>query len=187
MTKLENLKNLAHIMNLYVTNSFGKDRTQWTKCVITYLCEFFQQCKLEMTTCTINDNSSPDDQENNKSNFYLNWIVFLTELLDKHTNNLRYQSSVMTCLNSLLNFINFGDQSTWSFINEELVRVVVKYTNTSLWSEALDIIRLTVSKSSSLTGLNINIDEQTTNNKSVCFYNLSTLFIPFSFSQAILI
>ena len=162
LNKIENLKNLTHVMNLYLTNSFGKDRLQWTKCVITYLSEFFQLCKNETQDTT------------NKTNFYLNWIVFLTELLDKHSNNLRYQSCVMACLNSLLNFINFGDQTTWSFINEELTRVIVKYMNTNLWSEALDLIKLTVSKSSSLTGLNNtessgNVNNQNSNSSNNLF------------------
>jgi hypothetical protein len=46
-SKIEHLRNLVHILNMYAQRSFGKDRQQWTKCVITYLSEFFQQCELE--------------------------------------------------------------------------------------------------------------------------------------------
>jgi len=154
--KIEQLKCLVHVMNLYSTNSFGKDRSQWTKCVITYLSEFFQFCQSEQNSSS--SYSSNDDQLNSSksNNFYFNWIVFLTELLDKHANNPQYQSCVLLCLNSLLNFISFTDQATWSFINEELMRIISKYVSTSLWSEALDLIKLTVSKSSSLTDLNTN-------------------------------
>ena len=153
--KIEQLKCLVHVMNLYSTNSFGKDRTQWTKCVITYLSEFFQFCQNEQNIGSSNAHSSEDQQSSSRSNnFYFNWIVFLTELLDKHVHNAQYQSCVFLCLNSLLNFISFSDQTTWSFINEEFMRVIAKYVNTSLWSEALDLIKLTVSKSSSLTDLN---------------------------------
>ena len=155
--KIEQLKCLVHVMNLYSTNSFGKDRSQWSKCVITYLSEFFQFCQNEQ------NGSSPtlqgtDEQSNSSTsnNFYFNWIVFLTELLDKHASHPQYQSCVLLCLNSLLNFISFNDQSTWSFINEELLRIISKYVNTCLWSEALELIRLTVSKSSSLTDLNMS-------------------------------
>ena len=123
-------------MNLYSTSNFGKDCVQWTKCVITYLSEYFEQCQIE-------DNSS-------NSSYYYKWIVFLTELLDKNTNNLPYQSCVLICLSALLSFISFSEPKTWTFINEELMQVIVKYMNTNLWSEALDLIKLTVSKSSSL-------------------------------------
>lgn len=158
--KVEQLRCLVHVMNLYSTNSFGKDRSQWTKCVITYLSEFFQFCQSEQNSSNSSDtfNASNEDHMNSSksNNFYFNWIVFLTELLDKHANNTQYQSCVLLCLNSLLNFISFSDQATWSFINEELMRVISKYVNTSLWSEALDLIKLTVSKSSSLTDLNVS-------------------------------
>ena len=137
-TKLEHLKNLAHVMNLYSTGNFGKDRAQWTKCVITYLSEYFQQCQCDETACT---------------SFYFKWIVFLTELLDKSSNNPQFQSCVFICLNSLISFISFNEPKTWAFINEELMHIIVKYLNTSLWSEALELIKLTVNKSSSLIGL----------------------------------
>ena len=141
-------------MNLYATNSFGKDRAQWTKCVITYLSEFFQQC--------LNEHSGGENEPTataNKSSshfFYFNWIVFLTELLEKTsppwsstTSSLSLQSSVITCLSALLAYIDFGESGSWSFINEELLRVVLKCLSTPLYSETMDLIRLVVSKSSS--------------------------------------
>ena len=153
-TKIEQLKYLLHVLNLYSTSSFGKDRSQWTKCVITYLSEFFQSCQNELGGLN-------DEQSSSKTNsFYFDWTVFLTEILDKNATNMQYQSCVLLCLNSLLNFISFSDHATWSFINEELMRVIAKYINTSLWSEALDLIRITVSKSSSLTDLGISSSQQ---------------------------
>lgn len=71
-TKIEQLKNLAHVMNLYSTSNFGKDCVQWTKCVITYLSEYFEQCQIEAGNLTTASTS-----------YYYKWIVFLTELLDK--------------------------------------------------------------------------------------------------------
>ncbi|CAF0877343.1 unnamed protein product [Brachionus calyciflorus] len=140
-TKIEQLKNLLLVIQLYTQKSFGKDKNQWTKCVITYLSEFFHLCQCEQTTVT--------EDSATRTNFYFNWIVLFIELLEK-SNNLQYQSAILTCLTSLLNFINFGDNSAWSFINEELLRVVSKFINTELWSEILDLIKLTVGKSSSL-------------------------------------
>jgi len=140
--QLEQLKNLSHVMNLYSSGMFGKDRVQWTKCVITYLSEYFQQCQYEEAGTIVS------------AQFYFDWIVFLTELLDKSISNIQYQQCVFTVLNALLNLISFNDPATWSFINEELMRVIAKYMNTMLWSEALDLIRTTVNKSSSLTGFN---------------------------------
>ena len=107
------------------------------------------------------------------SNFYFDWIVFLTELLDKNITNIQFQQCVFTCLISLLNLISFNDPASWSFINEELLRVVVKYMNTMLWTEALDIIRVTVSKSSSLTGINNNSNN--INNKTRFFIGTNNL------------
>jgi hypothetical protein len=159
-SRIEQLKNLTHVMNLYSLGSFGKDRTQWTKCVITYLNEYFQQCQYEDSTTM-------------SSNFYFDWIVFLTELLDKNITNIQFQQCVFTCLISLLNLISFNDPASWSFINEELLRVVVKYMNTMLWTEALEIIRVTVSKSSSLTGINSNSNN--INNKTRFFIGTNNL------------
>ena len=137
-TKIEQLKNLAHVINLY--GNFGKDKLQWTKCVITYLGEFFEQCQSEST----NENSR-------HSRFYCNWLAFLTELLDRSSNNPQFQACVFTCLNSLLTFISLQEPSDWTFVNEELMRAVAKYVSTPLWNEALDIIKLAVNKSSSLS------------------------------------
>jgi len=127
-------------MNLYSNGQFGKDRVQWTKCVITYLSEYFEQCHLEETVSS-----------STYSSFYYNWITFLTELLDKSPSNPRYQQCVFICLSSLVTFVSFNDIKAWTFINEELMTVIVRYINTSLWQEALDLIKLTVSKSSSLS------------------------------------
>ncbi len=129
-------------MNLYSNSQFGKDRVQWTKCVITYLSEYFEQCQLE---------EAPSSSSASSSSFYFNWITFLTELLDKSTNNPQYQQCVFICLSSLVSFVSFSDIKAWTFINEELMAVIVRYINTSLWQEALDLIKLTVSKSSSLS------------------------------------
>lgn len=145
-------------MNLYATSTFGKDRAQWTKCVVTYLSEFFQQCLKEHGNSESSESTSSSSSSAAKSSpnfFYFNWIVFLTELLEKSSSSissssLALQSSVIICLSALLAYIDFGEPTSWAFINEELLRVVLKYIGTPLYAETMELIRLVVSKSSSL-------------------------------------
>ena len=140
-TKIEQLKNLNLVIELYTRKSFGKDKNQWAKCVITYMSEFFHLCECEQVSQSATAKSSK---------FYFNWIVLLVELLEK-SNWSAYQSATLGCLSSLLNFVNFNEQSSWMFINEELLRVASKLSYSSvLHQEALDLIKLTVGKSSSL-------------------------------------
>jgi hypothetical protein len=152
--KIEHLRNLVHILNMYAQRSFGKDRQQWTKCVITYLSEFFQQCDLEQ------------HQSSSKEAYYFMWVVFLTELLERSAViNPAQQTCVLGCLQALLTHIDFGDAQFWSFINDDLMRHVCKCLNTqpSLFADALELVKLVVSKSSSLTNItNNNRTAQTT-------------------------
>jgi hypothetical protein len=62
-----------HVLNLYARGEFGKERTQWTKCVVTYLSEYFEQCEAEES----------GGSGVSGVGFYYNWILFWTELLDK--------------------------------------------------------------------------------------------------------
>ncbi len=82
--------------------------------------------------------------------------MFLTELLERNaTINPAQQACVLGCLQALLAHIDFGDTQFWSFINEELMRHVCKCLNTqpSLFADALELVKLTVSKSSSLINI----------------------------------
>lgn len=130
--KNDQLQNLAKILNSYLNDKFQKDRLYWTRCVLFYLCDYFVH----------------NDEQN--TNFHLNWIIYLTELLEKNSQNQKYQICVLYTLNSLLNCINFNDKSKWTYINNELLRILVPYLNGALWKDALELIRLAVSKSSSL-------------------------------------
>jgi len=65
--------------------------------------------------------------------------------------NTQYQSCVLLCLNALLTFLPFSDPPACHFLNEELLPCIANYLATPLWSEALDLLKLTVGKSSSLT------------------------------------
>lgn len=142
--KIDHLKNLVHILNMFSQHSFGKDKQQWLKCVIAYLSEFFQQCELENPTL-----HKPTNSGSSTTSYYFPWILFLTELLERN-HNQTHQACVLACLQSLLNYVDLGDSSAWAFINDELMRIVVKFINTPLYPDALDLIKLSVSKSSSL-------------------------------------
>jgi hypothetical protein len=106
------------VLNSYINGKFVKDRLQWSKCVITYLSEYFTQFSQKQQATT---------HDASNLNFHLKWIIFLTELLEKNSLNQQYQTCVMICLNSLLNSINFNDTSCWSYVNNEFLRVFVKY------------------------------------------------------------
>jgi len=58
---------------------------------------------------------------------------------------------VLLCLNALLTLLPFSDSRGCHFLNEELLPCIANYLATPLWSEALDLLKLTVGKSSSLT------------------------------------
>ena len=154
--------------------------------MITYLSEFFQQCHLEQQQ----QQQGASGGASKSNNFYFNWIVLLTEMLDKcsqpppifapntanqplahstqnaTTLGVNYQSCIFACLNSLFNYINLAEMNTWAFINDELMRIVVnKYMNSSnLWNESLDLIKQAVNKSSSLTGYDVYNQSQINQN-----------------------
>jgi hypothetical protein len=69
--------------------------------------------------------------------------------------NPTQQLCVLGCLQALLGHIDFGDAHCWSFINDDLMRHVCKCMNTqpALYADALELVKLTVSKSSSLIGV----------------------------------
>jgi hypothetical protein len=143
--KNEQLQNLSHVLNFYLNGKFLKDQSQWAKCVITYMSEYLMQFASDRSLSETNQSG-----ENKKLNFHLNWIIYLTEVLEANVQGSRYQRSILICLNWLLSCINFNDTSNWYYINNELLRVLVPYLEGYLWKEALDLIKVAVNKSSSL-------------------------------------
>ena len=158
--------NLTHVIGLYSSGSFGKDRSQWAKCVITYLSEWL--CDEEKDDDTDADESG--GRVSRRRALHLSWLVFLSELLTKHAGNVSYQSCVLACIHSLLNQMDLvvdnehqhnthsgGGGRAWPLVNDDVVRLLVNYASSghhpSLWHETLELIKMAVARSSSLAGL----------------------------------
>jgi hypothetical protein len=166
-TQVDNLNNLMHIFNLYLTGKFQKDRLHWSKCVITYLCEVFIQQQHH------HHHHHHDDHQHN---YHLNWIVYLMSLLDNlkststsddqtttTTTCIDYQQCIMICLSSLLNSYNLNSatSSTQAIFNNDFLRVLIRYLdNDQLWQDALDLLKIVVNKSSTLEQQQTNVEQQ---------------------------
>ena len=48
--KSDRLDNLGTVMSLYSRGTFGKDSSQWTKCVVKYLHDVYASASLSMIT-----------------------------------------------------------------------------------------------------------------------------------------
>ncbi|UXI15497.1 Heterogeneous nuclear ribonucleoprotein K [Sarcoptes scabiei] len=115
-----NLENLATVMTLYSKRCFSKENSQWTKCVVKYLHDAYPGS-------------------------FVMIISFLIEVAEKGPPI--FLNHILSILQFMLNYI---DLNTSKSINENLIRVVSKYIEGPQWKEALKILKLAVSRSSSL-------------------------------------
>ncbi|XP_071055767.1 protein furry isoform X2 [Onthophagus taurus] len=120
--KSKKLENLGTVMNLYSRRTFCKESFQWTKCVVKYLYDTYSYLSLPMLT-------------------------FLVEVLEKGPNNL--QQSVLNILHCMLHYVDLASAASQP-INADLLRVIVKYIEGAHWKESLKILKLVVTRSSSL-------------------------------------
>lgn len=120
--KSKKLENLGTVMNLYSRRTFSKESFQWTKCVVKYLYDTY-------------------------SHLSLNMLTFLVEVLEKGPSNL--QLPVLNIVHCILHYIDLSS-TTAQPINADLLRVIVKYIEGVHWKEALKILKLVVTRSSSL-------------------------------------
>ncbi|KAK9752212.1 Cell morphogenesis central region [Popillia japonica] len=121
--KSKKLENLGTVMNLYSRRTFCKESFQWTKCVVKYLYDTYSYLSLPMLT-------------------------FLVEVLEKGPSNL--QLSVLNILHCMLHYIDLASAASQP-INADLLRVIVKYIEGPHWKESLKILKLVVTRSSSLS------------------------------------
>jgi hypothetical protein len=119
--KNKKLENLATVMTLYSRRTFSKESFQWTKCVVKYLYDLY-------------------------SHFSFNMLSFLVEVLEKGSVNI--QGPVMTIIHCLLHYVDMS-QATQT-INADLLRTVAKFIESPHWKEALKILKLAVTRSSTL-------------------------------------
>ncbi|KAL3276200.1 hypothetical protein HHI36_020918 [Cryptolaemus montrouzieri] len=120
--KSKKLENLGTVMNLYSRRTFSKESFQWTKCVIKYLYDTYSYLSLNMLT-------------------------FLVEILEKGPNTL--QLAVLNIIHCILHYVDLASAASQP-INADLLRVIVKYIDGVHWKEALKILKLVVTRSSSL-------------------------------------
>lgn len=115
------MENLATVMTLYSRRSFSKESFQWTKCVVKYLYDAYYNVFQELTS-------------------------FLVEIADKGPAQL--SSHVLSIIHCIFHYIDVNSLN--ASLNLELAKLISKYMEGQQWKEALKIVKLVVSRSSSL-------------------------------------
>ncbi|XP_069057619.1 protein furry homolog-like isoform X2 [Pleurodeles waltl] len=120
--KSSTLSNLAHMMSLYSTHSYSRDCSNWINVVCRYLHDSFSDITFSLVT-------------------------YLAELLEKGLASM--QQSLLQIIYSLLSHIDLSTAPVKQF-NLEIIKVIGRYVQSPYWKEALNILKLVVSRSASL-------------------------------------
>ncbi|KAJ8280140.1 hypothetical protein GJAV_G00050980 [Gymnothorax javanicus] len=116
------LSNLAHVMTLFKTRTYLRDPFSWVSVVCRYLHEAFSDITLSLVT-------------------------YMAELLEKGLPSM--QLSLLHIIYSLLSHMDLSDIQFKPF-NMEVLKTIEKFVQTVHWKEALNILKLVVSRSASL-------------------------------------
>ncbi|XP_055625091.1 protein furry isoform X2 [Toxorhynchites rutilus septentrionalis] len=116
------LENLGTVMTLYSRKTFSKESFQWTKCVVKYLYDTYAHMGLHM-------------------------LAFLTEVMEKGPSQIQLQ--VLSVIHCMLHYIDLSSVQAQP-IAGDLLRVISKHLDSPNWKEALKILKLVVTRSSSL-------------------------------------
>ncbi|TNM84780.1 hypothetical protein fugu_008958 [Takifugu bimaculatus] len=123
------LSHLAHVMTLYKTRSYTRDPFSWVSVVCRYLHEAF-------------------------SDITLNMVTYMAELLDKGLPSM--QQSLLQIIYCLLSHMDLTAVQVKQF-NADVLKTIEKFVQASLlkiltvhWKDALNILKLVVSRSASL-------------------------------------
>ncbi|XP_072248255.1 protein furry homolog isoform X4 [Leuresthes tenuis] len=116
------LSNLAHVMTLYKTHSYTRDCFSWVNVVCRYLHEAFSDITLSLVT-------------------------YMAELLEKGLPSM--QQTLLQIIYSLLSHMDLSGIQAKPF-NVEVLKTIEKFVQTVYWREALNILKLVVSRSASL-------------------------------------
>uniref|UniRef100_A0A452R0R8 FRY like transcription coactivator n=1 Tax=Ursus americanus TaxID=9643 RepID=A0A452R0R8_URSAM len=116
------LVNLAHMMSLYSAHAYSRDCANWINVVCRYLHDSF-------------------------SDTTFNLVTYLAELLEKGLSSM--QQSLLQIIYSLLSHIDLSAAPVKQF-NLEIIKIIGKYVQSPYWKEALNILKLVVSRSASL-------------------------------------
>lgn len=117
------LSHLAHVMTLYKTRSYTRDPFSWVNVVCRYLHEAFADITLSLVT-------------------------YMAELLDKGLPSM--QQPLLQIIYSLLSHMDLAGIQVKPF-NVEVLKTIEKFVQTVHWKEALNILKLVVSRSASLS------------------------------------
>ncbi|XP_036450457.1 LOW QUALITY PROTEIN: protein furry homolog [Colossoma macropomum] len=117
------LSHLAHVMTLYKTRSYTRDPFSWVSVVCRYLHEAF-------------------------SDITLNMVTYMAELLDKGLPSM--QQPLLQIIYSLLSHMDLAGIQVKPF-NVEVLKTIEKFVQTVHWKEALNVLKLVVSRSASLS------------------------------------
>uniref|UniRef100_A0A671L237 Protein furry homolog n=1 Tax=Sinocyclocheilus anshuiensis TaxID=1608454 RepID=A0A671L237_9TELE len=120
--KNSKLSNLAHVMTLYKTHTYTRDCFSWVNVVCRYLHEAFSDSTLSMVT-------------------------YMAELLEKGLPSM--QQTLLQIIYSLLSHMDLSAIQAKLF-NMEVLTTIEKFVQTAHWKEALNILKLVVSRSASL-------------------------------------
>uniref|UniRef100_A0A667XMF3 FRY microtubule binding protein n=1 Tax=Myripristis murdjan TaxID=586833 RepID=A0A667XMF3_9TELE len=116
------LSHLAHVMTLYKTRSYTRDPFSWVSVVCRYLHEAF-------------------------SDITLNIVTYMAELLDKGLPSM--QQSLLQIIYCLLSHMDLTAVQVKQF-NGDVLKTIEKFVQTVHWKDALNILKLVVSRSASL-------------------------------------
>ncbi|XP_044014462.1 protein furry isoform X2 [Aphidius gifuensis] len=120
--KGKKLDHLGTVMTLYSRRTFSKESFQWTKCVVKYLYDTYAHLSFNM-------------------------LAFLVEVLEKGPANIALP--VLSIIHCLLHYVDLASRAAQP-INTELLRVISKYVEGPYWKEALKVLKLVVTRSSTL-------------------------------------
>ncbi|XP_063231705.1 protein furry [Bacillus rossius redtenbacheri] len=120
--KSKKLENLATVMTLYSRRTFSKESFQWTKCVVKYLYDTYAHLSLHM-------------------------LAFLVEVLEKGPAIV--QLPILSIIHCMLHYVDLASAAAQP-INADLLRVIAKYIEGPHFKEALKILKLVVTRSSTL-------------------------------------
>ncbi|XP_025416970.1 protein furry isoform X3 [Sipha flava] len=116
------LENLATVMTLYSRRTFSKESFQWTKCVVKYLYDAY-------------------------SHLSHNMLAFLVEVLERGPYII--QLPVLNIIHCMLHYVDLSSTTSQPF-NADLLRVIAKYIEGVNYKEALKVLKLVVTRSSTL-------------------------------------
>uniref|UniRef100_A0A3Q2NNL5 FRY microtubule binding protein n=1 Tax=Fundulus heteroclitus TaxID=8078 RepID=A0A3Q2NNL5_FUNHE len=116
------LSHLAHVMTLYKTRSYTRDPFSWVSVVCRYLHEAF-------------------------SDITLNMVTYMAELLDKGIPSM--QLPLLQIIYCLLSHMDLTAVQVKQF-NGDVMKTVEKFVHTIHWKDALNVLKLVVSRSASL-------------------------------------